>query len=381
MNETKNIKLDEAWSHRPRPNLKGLVLGDRDVWGAAPASRAQAAEPKALRILHVAFCDGVSGSSRYICDLSDRQVKGGHVVAVALPRRGAGLSIHEGLANQVEVLPALSRPHVFGLARALRTFRPDIVHLHDGRGPRALRWLPRRPPSVATLHLGFKKAMAAVDGVVRIAPWQEVGHYRGLVADAPNWRPAAQPVSPGRSEDLRRLIGAGPDQFVIGCIGRLHPAKGPQMVLDAFQRLDWPNAVLAFIGDGPLRAELEAQAGDDTRVRFVGFRADIDAWYAAADAVVAASLEEQFYLVLLEAMSAGLPLAASSCQGSLATLSGQPVPLFTPGDSEGLAAILQGWAASPPARRTYDLARFDPARSVASIEALYRQAMAKRAQA
>ncbi len=89
------------------------------------------------------------------------------------------------------------------------------------------------------------------------------------------------------------------------------------MVLDAFQRLDWPNAVLAFIGDGPLRAELEAQAGDDTRVRFVGFRADIDAWYAAADAVVAASLEEQFYLVLLEAMSAGLPLAASSCQGSL----------------------------------------------------------------
>ena len=298
-------------------------------------------------------------------------------MAVALPRRGGGVSIYDSLPPSVQVLSTLSGVHWLGLARAIWAFRPDVVHFHDGRGPAAIRWIPGRPASVATLHLGYKKAMGAVDGLVRIAPWQTVGTYRGLVAEAPNWRLTPTPVTPEQIQDLRALAGAGPDNFLIGCVGRLHPAKGADILLDAFQQVDWPDARLVFVGDGAERKALEAKARDP-RVRFVGFRTDVDAWYRTIDALAAPSFMDQFGMVLVEAMGAGLPIAAAANKGALQTLRDQPVGLFDPGDVRGLMRILEDWRNARPRPVAYDLSSFGPDAPVAAIRTLYRQAMARR---
>ena len=346
----------------------------------APVRRSSPATSGPLRILHAAFCERVSGSSRYICDLSARQTGDGHTVAVALPRRGGGVSIYDSLPADVDVfptLPTLSGLHWLGLARAIWAFRPDIVHFHDGRGPAAIRWIPGRPASVITLHLGYKKTMSPADGLVRIAPWQALGTYRGLVAEAPNWRLTPTPVTQAQIQDLRALAGAEPDDFLIGCVGRLHPAKGADVLLDAFQQVHWPKARLVFVGDGAERQALEAKA-QDPRVRFVGFRTDVDAWYRSIDALAAPSFMDQFGMVLVEAMGAGLPIAAAANKGALQTLRGQPVGLFDPGDVQGLSHILEDWREVRPGKAAYDLSAFGPEAPVAAIRALYRQAMAAR---
>ena len=347
------------------------------AWRDAIARQRSPAATGPLRILHAAFCTRVSGSSRYICDLSARQAGEGHAVAVALPPRGRGVSIYDSLPDGIDVLPTLSGLHWLGLARAIRDFRPDVVHFHDGRGPAAIRWLPRRPASVATLHLGYKKAMGAVDGLVRIAPWQPVGPYRGPVAEAPNWRMTPTLVTDHQVQALRALAGAGPDDFLIGCVGRLHPAKGADVLLEAFKQVAWPQARLVFVGDGVERAALEAKA-QDPRVRFVGFRTDVDAWYRTIDALAAPSFMDQFGMVLVEAMGAGLPIAAAANKGALQTLRDQPVGLFEPGDVDGLKQILERWRDQRPAPPRYDLLRFGAEPSVAAIRALYRQAMTRR---
>ena len=331
-----------------------------------------------LRILHAASSDRVSGSSRYICDLGQRQRDAGHAVGVALPRRGPGGSIYDSLPPGLEVLSMLGSPGWLGLARAIHDFRPDILHFHDGRGPRAIRWIPGHPPSVITLHLGYKRAMKPADGLIRIARWQEVSPYRGPVVDVANWRPAAPPRPQGEAQALRAALGVGPEQLLIGCVGRLHPQKGAAVLIDAMQRAPAKDVVLAFIGDGPDRASLMSLSQDDPRIRFLGHRTDVDAWYGAFDAFVTPSYSEHSPLVVLEAMAAGLPIAAAANPGSAEMLKGQPASLFPPGDAEALAAILRDWAGVRPAHRAYDMSRFDPDRAAETIEAFYRKVIAAR---
>lgn len=154
-----------------------------------------------MRILHAALSDRVSGSSRYICDLARRQAQAGHALGVALPAHDAGSSIYDSLPAGVEVLSTLASPGFIGLARAIAAFRLDVLHFHDGRGPRAVRWIPDRPASVVTLHFGYKRAMAPANGLIRIAAWQDVGAYQGQVATVRNWsrrRRRSRPSERGR---------------------------------------------------------------------------------------------------------------------------------------------------------------------------------------
>src|SRR5262249_16350340 len=162
-----------------------------------------------MRILHAAFSTLVSGSSRYVSDLGARQVAAGHSVGVALPPKPEqGVSIYDSLPRGLKILPKLESPGWLGLPHAIAAFKPDILHFHDGRGPRAIRWIPNPPPSVITLHLGYKKAFAPADGLIRIADWQDASAYTGPVITVRNWRTRAAPVPLERAQAQRASVGA-----------------------------------------------------------------------------------------------------------------------------------------------------------------------------
>ena len=111
--------------------------------------------------------------------------------------------------------------------------------------------------------------------------------------------------------------------FVVGVVGRLHPKKAPARALGLFLRFRQadPMAHLVFVGDGPLRAELEGIADDG--VTFAGFRADAKTLLNAFDVLLCCSTErEAFGLALLEGLAAGLPVIAAD----------QPGPRFALGD-------------------------------------------------
>lgn len=134
--------------------------------------------------------------------------------------------------------------------------------------------------------------------------------------------------------------------FVVGVLGRLHPKKAPDRALRLFQRhrQAHPTAHLVFVGDGPLRAELERRAGEG--VTFAGFRADAKTLLNAFDVLLSCSTErEAFGLALLEGLAAGLPVIAAD----------QPGPRFALGaagiyfdrDEQLLDALRQHPARSP----------------------------------
>lgn len=99
-------------------------------------------------------------------------------------------------------------------------------------------------------------------------------------------------------------------------VGRLVPAKGLDTLIDAWSRLRGvhPDARLALVGDGPLRAEIESRAKDagiGDRVVFLGARDDVPALLRRADLYVSASRTEGMSNALLEALGSGLPVVAT----------------------------------------------------------------------
>jgi glycosyltransferase involved in cell wall biosynthesis len=130
-----------------------------------------------------------------------------------------------------------------------------------------------------------------------------------------------QGFDPGHRDDaLRREWGAGPDDLVVGYVGRLAPEKNLGAVLAAFQalRAQQPRARLVLVGDGPMKAELATRCPDAV---LAGQRsgADLARHYASLDLFLFASLTETFGNVTTEAMASGLPVVAfnSAAAGEL----------------------------------------------------------------
>ncbi len=114
-----------------------------------------------------------------------------------------------------------------------------------------------------------------------------------------------------RSDALRTQWGAGLDDLVVTCVGRLAPEKNLKTLVTAFEaiRQQQPRARLVLVGDGPMRKELQLRCPDAV---FAGQRsgADLAAHYASADLFLFPSVTETFGNVTTEAMASGLAVVA-----------------------------------------------------------------------
>jgi glycosyltransferase involved in cell wall biosynthesis len=247
----------------------------------------------------------------------------------------------------------------------------DIIHCH-GIKPDLYAILAQCPDValVSTCHLWvFDSAKAwavaalercllhAVDRVVvvseQILPQL---HRFGVKADVIHNGIDLEPFRRTQS-DLRQTM-KWCDRPVIGAIGRLAPQKGLQYLLQAAPLVlrDEPNALFVFVGDGPERGALEAEAGKlgiRDAVCFLGVREDIPELLSAMDIVAMPSLSEGLPMALLEAMASGKPVVATRV-GAIPQVIQERVSgiMLSPGDVSGLAAELRGLLKSSELRRT-----------------------------
>jgi glycosyltransferase involved in cell wall biosynthesis len=140
---------------------------------------------------------------------------------------------------------------------------------------------------------------------------------------------------------LRARYGIGNDAVVILFSAKLVPRKEPMTLLRAFQRMRRRGrAALLFVGDGPLRPQLEAAAGDD--VAFAGFvnQTEMPKLYGISDVFVLPSTFEPLGLAVNEAMACGLPVVVSERVGIAADLVRDNGRIVPAGDEVALAAAL-----------------------------------------
>jgi alpha-1,6-mannosyltransferase len=145
---------------------------------------------------------------------------------------------------------------------------------------------------------------AGIDRITRIPLGVDLALYR------PARRAAQQEVR------ARYGLGAAP---LAGFVGRFAPEKELDVLLDA-----WPEvyrrtgALLTLIGDGPIRRQLVARAGDTPWCRFLPYeksRERLADFLAALDLFVAPSSNETFGLAPLEALASGTPVLSADRGG------------------------------------------------------------------
>ena len=254
------------------------------------------------------------------------------------PKSYAGAEIYGSPGVRFPPYPQikLSPPHP-GLGRALRRFKPDVIHVVNpilqGLGGTYYAWR-LGVPLVASYHtniatyanyyklsymIGFTRYVTRTlhnradinlctsqttleylleEGIKRVRLWpQGVDHrrYRPDRATA-EWRAK---LSGNRSSD-RLLI----------FVGRLAAEKGIESLRVILEKI--PGTRLAIVGDGPARGQLE-KAFEGTATVFTGLLQgdDLAAAYASADAFLFPSTTETLGMAMIEALSSGLPVIAA----------------------------------------------------------------------
>jgi len=146
------------------------------------------------------------------------------------------------------------------------------------------------------------------------------------------------------AKSAREFLGLDQQDYIIGNVGRLHPDKDQATLISAFAKA-LPNlqrAKLVIIGDGRLREQLELQARHlevAQKVVFLGRVTDAWKYFKAFDVFVLSSHYEPFGMVLLEAMTASVPVISTDVGGAPEVLGGE-AQLFSVGGDKSLAQLL-----------------------------------------
>jgi glycosyltransferase involved in cell wall biosynthesis len=125
-------------------------------------------------------------------------------------------------------------------------------------------------------------------------------------------------------------------------LGRLHPNKGFDVLIEALARA--PGIHMWLAGEGPDRAQLQTQAQRlrvANRARFLGWREDAAALLATCDMLVCPSRHEPLGNVVIEAWAAGTPVVAASSIGPAALIRDSVTGLLVPiEDADALARAM-----------------------------------------
>ena len=367
--------------------------------------------------LHVAYLTAGLADRGYRTTLVAGEIsRGEESMAFVADRLGVPVETVTELGR--EISPFRDAVATLRLARMIRAQRPHIVHTHTakagalGRIAALLAGRSARPIVVHTFHghvlrgyFGplrariFKLVETALarssDALVAVSP--QVRDDLVALGVAPRERfvvvrlgiELAARVDGADREAARRLLGVPPDRFVVGWIGRMTGVKRTGDALLALRELRarGVDATLALVGDGPDRADVEAEAyrlGIARHCLYLGYQTDVSGWYAALDAFLLPSANEGTPVVAIEALATGRPVVATRVGGVPDVVrEGEDGFLVEVGDVGGLADRLAQLAADPELRarmgesaRTRVLERYAVDRLVDDVDRLYRSLLA-----
>jgi glycosyltransferase involved in cell wall biosynthesis len=366
-----------------------------------PARRRPRTGRPPIRIV-LANAHAMGGTIRTTLDLAGHLARRHEVEVIALRRRRsrrpffpfpAGVVVttlddrgrRRGLAELVlAALPSvLVHPEDYGyraaslwtdllLLRRLRASGGEIVLAT--RPAWALLAAAAAPPDAIVIvqeHLNFHAHRPALAAEVR----RRYGDLDALVvlteADRADYAAVARqvvripnptPRSPGGRSSL--------DAPVIAAAGRLNTQKGFDLLIAAFAPIArrHPEWTLQIHGGGPERAALQAQIdaeGLSGRIVLMGPTRRLGEALARASVFALSSRFEGFGLVILEAMSHGLPVVSFDCPRGPGEIisSGRDGTLVPPEDVPALTAALEQLVADPARRRAYGAAALETARA------------------
>ncbi|MFZ5918885.1 MAG: glycosyltransferase family 4 protein [Chloroflexota bacterium] len=342
------------------------------------------------------------------------------VCGIVGPNEGDMLDFATARGVSPVIVPALGREiHLqqdgqafLQLLKLFRRERPQVVHTHTAKAGLVGRLAARLagvPVVVHTFHghvfhgyfgplkthffIFLERFLVRLsDGIVAVSEGQrrELAAYGIAPLDKIRVVPLGFDLTPFLTAtaedgaDWRRRVGLPEDALLVGIVGRLTGVKNHRLFLEMARRvaLAVPDVWFVVVGDGELRVDLEARAGElglAERVRFTGWVRQMAPVYAALDVVVLTSLNEGTPVTLIEGLAAGRPVVSTAVGGVPDIVADGETGLLVPtGDADALAEAIVGLLRDPARRRVMGQAgresvrgRFAVERLIGDVERLY----------
>ncbi len=329
-----------------------------------------------MRVLYLITRADLGGAQVHLLDLLERLREEVDAVAAA-GEEGYFTERVRALGVPCHVLPDLVQPVAPGrdlralwqVGRLIRRVRPDLVHAHTSKAGflgRCAAWLAG-VPAVYTAHTWCFAEGASWTWSLAGTPAERL---------AAGWCGAIVNVSEANRELARRRRIAPPDRLVVihngiadtphraeperpgvpavAMVARFCEQKDQRLLLRVLAETQLPVRAM-FIGDGPTRAAVQAEAGRlglGARVQFLGERRDVAKLLSGVQIFALASRWEGFPISILEAMRAGLPVAASNAGGVAEAVEHGVTGFLVPcGDAAALRACLELLLRDPALRK------------------------------
>ncbi len=328
-----------------------------------------------------------------------RQLRARDVTATTVPTLGRN-------AKPSDDLRALA-----ALSAAMRSFKPDVLHTHTGSAAtlgRIVAMMRGVPIRVHTFHGDLRhgyesaartqiltrteRALARTnDALIAVG-----ARVRDDLLDAGIGRPEQfEVVPPGVSlkplpdrDEARRMLGLTGEAPVVAFVGRVTAIKRPDRMLAVAREVRRAIPAVRFVvcGDGDLLTRMVNEATTSRlNVSYLGWRADVETVYAAADLVLLTSDNEGMPVALIEAGLAGRAAVATDVGGVAEVVRHGVTGLVTDREVGNIAAAVRQLLLDLPLRQRMGQAaygetsrRFGSDRLIAGTAELYRRLAVRR---
>lgn len=366
---------------------------------------------QSIRVLTCIESNTVTGPSRILIDFASEAAiaePGLPSVEVTLLtfHRGQGESALATAARSVGVpvmvIPERKRWDVGVLPKlrsAVAELKPDILETRNVKSHFLVRasGLQRRYPWVAWNH-GYTSINRMDRAYNQLDRWSLRGAFRVMTVCGPfasalesrgiprtnisilhNFVKRYLPPSAEELQRIKRELGLH-GELVILVVGRLSSEKGHADLLHAMAVLNrdesLPKFRVVLVGDGPELdnlSQLSRRLGVNPKLIMAGFQRDVGPYYGVANIFALPSHSEGSPNVVLEAMAAGLPIAATSVGGvPEIVVDGENALLVPAREPEAMANALRRLLTSEELRKQLGLAASARAESVHTFDAYKR---------
>lgn len=294
-----------------------------------------------MRILNMMFGKGLGGLEQVALDYHRAIKTHGHTVKTLL-RSGAKLpppgkkNIDHAHVN-LSFLKPLS---LLRLNREIKSFQPDLMILH---GNRPMEYFgPQKTHPVKRVFVAHnyraKKTIHNMDGIIAVSS-PVCDHVVSLGYPANNAyvinnMTDIEPITPHKMDEGNPIFGM---------LTRLHPVKGVDIFIDALALLKSQGLTFSakIAGDGPEKEALIAQAkelGLENEIEFIGWIENKSEFLESIDILAIPSRSEAFPVVVVEALSAGIPFIISDLKGPCSVLTEADEALIIPPENKNALA-------------------------------------------
>jgi len=218
----------------------------------------------------------------------------------------------------------------WGLGRAIRDFRPDLIHVHDSHALALARWTRPSVPLIAHRRVDFHvrsgsawfkaRHVVAVSNAIKRILIQDGVRPDAVTVIHDGIDPAEIRTNASRPLDIRARLSLSPDAPLAVNVAALVGHKDQLTLIRAAAaaRSLAPELHWAIAGEGERRHTLEteiARLGLGDRVHLLGYITEADSLIREADVFVMSSKEEGMGSVILHALALGRPVVSTAAGG------------------------------------------------------------------